>query len=71
MVTIDCPPQILVVLDNRKGLISNAGWAVLASILTTAMSLYSKYSVFHVFFNCCGGRHVRLLGEAAHRRQNP
>ena len=24
MVTIDCPPQILVVLDNRKGLISNA-----------------------------------------------
>ena len=25
MVTIDCPPQILVVSDNRKGLISNAG----------------------------------------------
>ena len=25
MVTIDCPPQILVVLDNRKGLITNAG----------------------------------------------
>ena len=24
MVTIDCPPQILVVSDNRKGLISNA-----------------------------------------------
>ena len=24
MVTIDCPPQILVVLDNRKGLIFNA-----------------------------------------------
>ena len=26
MVTIDCPPQILVVLDNRKGLISNADY---------------------------------------------
>ena len=25
MVTIDCPPQILVVKDNRKGLILNAG----------------------------------------------
>ena len=24
MVTTDCPPQILVVADNRKGLISNA-----------------------------------------------
>ena len=24
MVTIDCPPQILVDLDNREGLISNA-----------------------------------------------
>ena len=24
MVTIDCPPQILVVSDNRKGPISNA-----------------------------------------------
>ena len=24
MVTTDCPPQILVVSDNRKGLISNA-----------------------------------------------
>ena len=24
MVTIDCPPQILVVSDNQKGLISNA-----------------------------------------------
>ena len=25
MLTIDCPPQILLVSDNRKGLISNAG----------------------------------------------
>ena len=25
MVTIDCPPQILIVSDNRKGLISNDG----------------------------------------------
>ena len=28
MVTIDCPPQILVVSDNRKGLISNADDAI-------------------------------------------
>ena len=31
MVTIDCPPQILVVSDNRKGLISNAGYQYLIS----------------------------------------
>ena len=38
---------------------------------TTAMFLYSKYSVFHVFSKCSGGRHVRVLGEAAHHGQNP
>ena len=46
-------------------------WAVLAStffILCTAMFLYSKYAVFNVFFNCCGGRHVRVLGEVTQRR---
>ena len=43
-------------------------WHEKRHFYSTAMFLYSKYSVFHVFSNCCGGWRIRVLGAAAQRR---
>ena len=58
MVTIDCPPQILVVADNRKGLISNARVSLLFFFLkgnsivtdvTFEQFFYNSFDNFFVF----------------------
>ena len=72
--TVNCPRCCSSLsCDQGSGQKLDSGgrcWHQKRYFYSTAMFLYSKYSVFHVFSNSCGGRRiiVGLLSAAAQRR---
>ena len=76
MVTIDCPPQILVVSDNRKGLISNAALGYRSRLERTEEDyIKSKFFKMHLllkshilYYTSSNGlaiKHSRIMRMAA------